>query len=195
MSTRIARRVSAAAAVLAVGLALRTAAGLAAQPTYFPDDPIAVDPEKQDASAVAKQDISDPYDFVENTFFKPGDRTAKRAVNINTIDEVPDSSWFTNRAGALPLTAEDVRRGPDTSSGPAPGPWRIISGKSDGITPGFTILDTANVMWFIKFDPESNPEMATGAEMVSTKLFWALGYHVPENHLANLRRDNLVVAE
>ena len=50
-------------------------------------------------------------------------------------------------------------------------------------------------MWFIKFDPESNPEMATGAEMVATKLFWALGFHVPENHLAVLRRDNLVVGD
>jgi hypothetical protein len=35
--------------------------------------------------------------------------------------------------------------------------------------------------------------MATGAEMVSTKLFWTLGFHVPENHLATLRRDQLLI--
>jgi hypothetical protein len=140
-------------------------------------------------------DISDPWDFLENTFLSPGDQTPQRAVNVNTIDEVPDSSWFTNRAGARRLTADEVRRGPDTGNGPAPGPWTVVSGKSDGITPGFTIRDTAGITWFIKFDPPSNPEMATGAEMVSTKLFWALGYHVPENHLAVLREDNLRIAD
>jgi hypothetical protein len=107
---------------------------------------------------------------------------------------VPDSSWFTNRAGSRRLTVDEVRRGPNTTNGPAPGTWTVVSGKSDGITPGFTIQDTAGVTWFIKFDPDSNPEMATGAEMVSTKLFWALGFHVPENHLAVLRRENLDIA-
>jgi hypothetical protein len=188
------RRLLLAAAIVAVVTAV--AAGTnAAQPVYFPDDPIAVDPETQDAGNVREWALSDPFDFVENTFLKPGDRTPRRALNINTIDEVPDSSWFTNRAGTRPLSAEEVGRGPDTTTGPAPGKWTVVSGKSDGITPGFTIRDAAGIIWFIKFDPESNPEMATGAEMVATKLFWALGFHVPENHLAVLRRDNLVVAE
>jgi hypothetical protein len=179
----------------ALGLAACVGLGTAGaqSPAYYPDDPIATDPETQDASKVQEWDISDPYDFVENTFFKRGDHTPRRAVNINTIDEVPDSSWFTNRVGARALSADEVRRGPDATNGPAPGPWTIISGKSDGITPGFTIRDTAGLVWFIKFDPPSNPEMATGAEMVSTKLFWALGFHVPENHLATLRHDNLVI--
>jgi hypothetical protein len=37
--------------------------------------------------------------------------------------------------------------------------------------------------------------MATGAEVISTKLFWALGYHVPENYLATLDPAQLVVGE
>lgn len=182
------------AATFALALAASAAAGRAAQPTYFPDDPIAVDPETQDARQVREWDLSDLYDFVEHSFLGPGDKAPIRAVNVNTIDEVPDSSWFTNRAGTRPLTADEVRRGPDTTQGPAPGKWTVVSGKSDGITPGFTIRDTAGITWFIKFDPDSNPEMATGAEMVSTKLFWALGFHVPENHLAVLRRENLEIA-
>jgi hypothetical protein len=185
-------RLALVAALVLPGLVAGDGAGAQA-PTYFPDDPIALDPETQDASKVKSWDISDPYDFFENTFLKPGDRTPRRAVNVNTADEVPDSSWFTNRAAVRALSADEVRRGPDTSSGPAAGPWTVISGKSDGITPGFTIRDSAGAIWFIKFDPPSNPEMATGAEMVSTKLFWALGFHVPENHLASLRRDNLEI--
>jgi hypothetical protein len=179
-----------ACAAAALWLAAGAGAPRAAHPAFFPDDPIAVDPESEDASAVRPWEVSDPYDFLENTFLKPGDRSPRRALNVNTIDEVPDSSWFTNRG---PLDAATVARGPDTSDGPAPGPWTIVSGKSDGITPGFTIRDAEGTTWFIKFDPPQHPEMATGAEIVSTKLFWALGYHVPENHLATLRRDHLVI--
>ena len=167
--------------------------GRAAAPVYYPDDPLAADPDTRDAAAVRERDISDPYDFLENTFFKPGDHANQRAVNVNTIDEVPDSSWFTNRIDVSPLSAADIGRGPNVSGPPAPGPWTVVSGKSDGITPGFTVRDQAGVVWFIKFDPVSNPEMATGAEMIATKLFWALGYHVPENYLAILDADNLVV--
>lgn len=183
------------AALLAALLAASCYAAItgAQVPVYFPDDPLQVDPETQDASRVQPRDLSDPYDFIENTFFTPGDHTPTRAVNVNTIDEVPDSSWFTDRAGRRPLTPDEVRRGPDTTTGPVEGAWTVISGKSDGITPGFTIRDLKGVTWFIKFDPLSNPEMATGAEMVGTKLFWALGFHVPENHLAVLRRDNLLI--
>ena len=159
-------------------------------PTYFPDDPIAVDPETRSATAIAPREISDPFDFVENTFLKPADTTNQRAVNVNTIDEVPDSSWFTNRTA---LTVDDYVRGPNTSGGPAPGAWTVVSGKSDGITPGFTVRDTAGTTWFVKFDPPSNPEMATGAEIIATKLFWAAGYHVPENYLAILDPATLAV--
>ena len=37
--------------------------------------------------------------------------------------------------------------------------------------------------------------MATGTEVVVTKLFWALGYYVPEVHLAVLQSEHLTIAE
>ncbi len=180
------------APIAALWLAIAAGPG-ASTPAYYPDDPIHQDPESRDAAAVGPRDISDPYDFVENTFLKRGDHTNRRAMNVNTIDEVPDSSWFTNRIGHHVVSVDDIARGPNESGPPAPGKWTVVSGKSDGITPGFTIRDSADVLWFIKFDPPSNPEMATGAEMISTKLFWALGYHVPENYLALLDPANLEI--
>ncbi len=190
MTTRLVPALIAALLVTAL-----TASGRGTAPAYYPDDPLPVDQETRDAASVLERAISDPYDFVENTFLKPGDHTNQRAVNVNTADEVPDSSWFTNRIAASRLTADDVARGPNLSGPPAPGPWTVVSGKSDGITPGFTVRDTANALWFIKFDPPTNPEMGTGAEMISTKLFWALGYHVPENYLAVLDPASLVVTD
>ena len=83
-------------------------------------------------------------------------------------DEVPDSSWFTNRIGVRGRCPSRTRsaRAPTRPAGRPRARGRSISGKSDGITPGFTIRDSAGIIWFIKFDPPSNPEMATGAEMV-----------------------------
>jgi hypothetical protein len=164
-----------------------------ASPVFFPDDPVQRVPESQDASGVKEFEHSLAYDILINTFARPGDPALDTpAANVNTIDEVPDSSWFTNR---IALTVEDVTRGPDITDGPAPGPWTITRSKSEGYTPGFTIRDTKNVVWFLKFDPPGYLELASGAEVVSTKLYHAAGYFVPENRIAIFHRDRLVVGE
>jgi hypothetical protein len=45
----------------------------------------------------------------------------------------------------------------------------------------------------MKFDPPDFPEMASGADVVSSKLFWAAGYNVPDNTVAYFRRSDLTV--
>ena len=177
----------------AVGLASFAVSGQGRK--FYSDDPIARVEDTRDASNVQPKSINLIYDETINMFGNPGDPDMnRRAMSINTIDEVPDSSWFTNRIiGRTPMSVDDVARGPDTGKGPAPGKWTLASGKSDGITPGFTILDSAGDRWFIKFDPPKWREMASGAEVAVTKLFHALGYNVPENHIAKLTRDNLVI--
>jgi hypothetical protein len=187
MSTR--NLILAAAIVCTFALGGAGAAGL----KFFADDPITRDPESEDSSRVQPVEISQQFDFVENSFLNAGDRTVMRAVNVNTVDEVPDSSWFTNRAGTPRWSPAEAAKGPDTGTGPAAGPWTIVAAKSEGITPGLTIRDSAGDVYFIKFDPPSNPEMASGAEIVSTKLFHAFGYNVPENYLATLQPGSLVI--
>ena len=181
------------AAALAGGLTLADS-GRAATPKFFDDDPIARDPETQDASRVQSIKSSEGFDFIENSFLKAGDDTTTRAMNVNTIDEVPDSSWFTNRAGTPGWTPEDAPKGPDSGNGPAPGPWTVIEPKTEGVTPGMTIRDSAGVVYFVKFDPPSNPEMASGAEIVSTKFFHAFGYNVPENYVVMVDRESIAIA-
>src|SRR5688572_2589618 len=167
------------------------------RPTFYNDDPVARVVDTQDASKVQPKSVNLVYDESRNLFGNPGDPNMnRRAMSINTIDEVPDSNWFTNRIiGTRPMTVEEVAKGPDTATGPAPGKWTITSGKSDVVTPGFTILDAKGDRWFIKFDPPKWREMATGAEVAVTKLFHALGYYVPENQIASLRRENLAIGE
>ena len=189
-------RAAAGLACLAAVL-LTVPPGRAAAPRFYSDDPIWVDPESQDASKTQSVKVSDQYDLVENSFLGAGERLDRRAANVNTVDEVPDSSWFTNRVGPRqkgPIDMKALTTGPDTGSGPAPGPWTIIARKGEGVTPGFTIRDSAGEIYWIKFDPSEFAEMASGAEVISTKFFHAFGYHVAENYLATLSLDNLTIA-
>jgi hypothetical protein len=176
------------------GSALLWAERNAAAPKFFEDDPIARAVDTQDASKAQPRRISLTYDAVINLFGRPGLQAVERAGNVNTIGEVPDSSWFTNRAGARPLSPAEVERGPNDDAGPAPGKW-MVSQKSDGVSPGFTITDERGRRFFVKFDPPGLPELATGAEAVVTRLFHALGYNVPQVLIGTLRRDNLAITK
>ena len=166
-----------------------------ASPKFFPDDPVWIERDTQDASSIMPLEVDLFVDLTSNLVAGAKVAPAVRAGNLNTIDEVPDSSWFTNRVGHRPMSVEEVAKGPNTSDGPAPGLWTVTSSKSDGVTPGFTVKDVAGQRWFLKFDPPGHRGMATGTEVAVTKLLWALGYNVPENHIAYVRRDQLVIGD
>ena len=141
---------------------------------------------------IAKHKLNDQYDFLIHTFGKPGDRTQQPALNINTLGEVPDSSWFQNRHGRDRMSIEDLVRGPNTGSGPSmDGPWSVIGAKTKASLRASASATHAVMFYFIKFDPPQNPEMATAAEVISTKFFHAMGYNVPENYLTFFTRQQL----
>jgi hypothetical protein len=173
-----------------------TSAMSGATPRFYYDDPIAREPESQDASKAEPRDIPILFDFVSNLFGRPGDPAGNvRARNINTIDEVPDSSWFTNRILARQVSIEEVARGPLSGTGPAPGTWTIVAPKRAGAAPGFVMRDAKNEMWFVSFDALGYPEAATGAILVANKIFWTLGYWQVENYLATIRPGDIQIAE
>lgn len=188
------RTIAAAATAVAIASTLSTF-GSAAAPRFFADDPVWVEHDTQNAAGIKPLEVDLVTDLASNLILGSKPREFVRARNVNSVDEVPDSSWYTNRVGQLPLTPADVSRGPDRTSGPAHGPWTITSSKSDGVTPGFTIKDANGQRWFLKFDPRGYRGMSTGTEVAVTKLMWALGYNVPENHIAYLRREQLVVGD
>ncbi len=162
---------------------------------FYSDDPLSREPDTADASNVTERDIGLSYDLVENLFGTPGDTRKIRALNVNTIDEVPDSSWFTNRIGARPLSIEDAVRGPVTGPGPAPGPMTVTRAKPSGVSAGFVVRDSAGVTWFVQFDAPGHDEAASGAAMVANKIFHALGYWQSENQIAELRPEQLTIGE
>ncbi|MEM6731573.1 MAG: hypothetical protein AAF658_08445, partial [Myxococcota bacterium] len=108
------------------------------------------------------------------------------SLDVNAFGEVPESSWFVPRIGRTELSPADVFRGTQEHPPPAPGPLVVISGKTEGSTPGFVVRDSANVVWFVKFDPPAYPALATGAEMIASRALAAAGWNVPETHLVEL---------
>lgn len=163
---------------------------------FYPDDPLWTVPKPRNAEKVSKRKLNDYYDFFLNTFGRPGNRHPPgepvRSLSANTLGEIPDSEWYTNRHAKKRMSLEELARGPNTGTGPSEsGDWTIISAKNQGITPGFLIKDATGARFFIKFDPLENPEMATAADVIGAKLFYALGYHVPQNYIVHFPRSRL----
>jgi len=170
-----------AAAVWALGGTVTTTS-----PHFYRDDPIVREPETQDASPAARSDMGDLYEMVINLMDHPGYKpSGVRARDVNTIDEVPDSSWFTNRVGTRTVTIDELVRGPNVGAPPDPSKWTVFRQKISGVHPGLTAKDANGDTWFLEFDPEYYPEAATGAVVMATKFFWALGYNQVESFITS----------
>jgi hypothetical protein len=179
----LARRV-AVLVVASSALAIFATSAAMQGPRFYPDDPIAREPESQDASKTAPYDESQMYELFFNLFVNSGlQASGLRAMNINTIDEVADSSWFTNRIGTRPITTAELTRGANVGAPPDPSKWVLTREKTSGAHPGFTAVDAKGETWFLEFDPVPYPEGATAAVAIATKIFWALGYNQVESFL------------
>jgi hypothetical protein len=166
------------------------------RPRFYPDDPLWIDDDTSlDASKAAPLEETNSYDFLSNTFAELGDRRDVRALNVNTLDELPDSSWFTNRIGRRDMSVAEVVRGPDRSAAISLDGWVVAGGKGTGVQPGFRMTDPQGQLYQVEVDPMSNPEMATGAEIIGTAFYHAFGYHVVDVYLAELDADRIVIAD
>ncbi len=105
----------------------------------------------------------------------------RQADNVNALDEVPNSSWYTNRHFLRRMTLEELAEGPGLARPDDSGPWEIVAGKFEGGTAGFTIKDASGEYFLLKFDSEGNNEMGSAAEVIATKVLHAAGYNVPRN--------------
>jgi hypothetical protein len=175
------------------------AAACATAQKFYPDDPLLKNPKPLPVGKIAHHGINEYYDFFQETLFDPV-KQEKKSHNptpseaVNTLGEVPDSSWFTNRIGSRAMPPAELVRGPGDSHAPSmSAPWIVVSGKNEGITPGLVIRDAAGRKYFLKFDPKSNPEMASAADVIGCKFFYALGYNTPENYIVTFTRRQLAL--
>lgn len=125
---------------------------------------------------------------------------ADEADNVNVMDEPPHSSWYTRRHYYRRMSPADLARGPNTqdttgaAAGPDPsGTWTVTSGKFEGASRGFVVEDARGDTYLLKLDGIDYPELASSAEVISTKIFYAAGYFVPQNTIAYLDPENLTI--
>jgi hypothetical protein len=120
-------------------------------------------------------------------------RDEEPAHNANSLEEVPDSTWFHNRIGVRRVSPDEAARGFYAGGPPRP-PFRVVSGKVGGGNPGFVMKDASQRRFIVKFDTPRNPEQQTSAGIIVNRVFWAAGYNVPSDHVFTFQRDQLSIA-
>jgi hypothetical protein len=191
--------------ITAIGVALATGQQASAEDhgrKFYADDPLRREPAPRPVSSITTRSVDHIYDFLTGSYVTPRreGKVAKHApqpaLDVNTVGEVPDSAWYTNRHASQRMSIADLQRGPGSSTPPDPNrAWRITSAKSDGITPGFVIEDGRKNRYVLKFDPPLYPELCSAADVIGSKIFYALGYSTPENYIVYFRREQLEVTE
>ncbi|MFB3855098.1 MAG: hypothetical protein ACE148_14920 [Vicinamibacterales bacterium] len=168
-------------------------------PRFFDDDPVWKDDDTVfDASGAKPIDLSESYDFIENTFRPRKNGDPGPSSNVNTVDEVPDSSWFTNRIGRRPMSVAEIVRGPDRVERLDIDEWVVVGTKGPaGFQPGFRAVDPRNPdQWYqLEVDPRGHAELATGAEIIGTAIYHAIGYNVVDTYLVNVDPSRVAIGE
>ncbi|MCW5977822.1 MAG: hypothetical protein KIT09_07075 [Bryobacteraceae bacterium] len=177
----------AAALILVVGRAPARAQ------KFYPDDPIQVIPDLAPVEDPRERRIDALFDFFYQSV-RAEPREPQPSLAVNTLGEVPDSSWFTNRHARRRLTRDELQRPPGPGHAPE-APLQVIGGKTEGITPGFQLRDAKGRIYFVKPDPWTNPEMASAADVVGARFFYALGYNTPENYVLRARLEDLAIGK
>jgi hypothetical protein len=135
------------------------------------------------------------WDGAEQSVFRPLSEVwtlelDSEAINVNSFDEVPNSSWYTNRLSRWAMSPSEVARGACLSEVPE-GPFVISAGKPDGASPGFFVRDERGVTHLMKVDGTLQPERASAADAIVAAIYWAAGYYVPCNRVIVISRDEL----
>jgi len=171
-------------------------------PRYTLANPLWSDPDRNHVTQVPETYYSGLYaDAVNQTFLRPLSDALSVSVgtpskNVNTMDEVPDSSWFVNRIGLRPISPERAAIG--SCTGPMldthTGPWLITSAKTEGVTPGLFIKSSDGQPYLLKFDGWNGPERASAADTIGSRIYWTAGYYAPCNVVVSFERAQLQIA-
>jgi hypothetical protein len=123
------------------------------------------------------------------------DKRHLRAQAVNALDEVPDSTWFTNRIGVRNVSPEEILDPPGSVGSPEKyRPWTVESTKVGGLSIGFIIKDTRGEKFLLKFDRRGLPEAETGTQLIIGRLLWALGYNVTDDYICYIKKSDLKLA-
>ncbi len=184
-------------ALLGLACGLGCARGVA---PYPPEAPLWRDPDRQPFAAQLEPAFSPKrWDAVDKSLLRPVSeffamRPEGESINVNAFDEVPDSSWFENRA-LRGLTPEAAALGPcpDVALS-AEGPWLIKSAKPDGADPGFVIKAPDGSRYLVKLDEPVQSVRTSAADVVGSRIYHAAGFDTPCNTIVVFEPSILHIA-
>lgn len=194
-------------------LAVMVMQGCSTTKPYAERDIKTFDPDTAKIDRPEEQPQYQYWDRIDNTIFhqleKPLDlnRTVRyvgrklgvsdkrQADNVNKLDEVPESSWYTRRHYYNEMSPEELAVGPNTVAPDTAGQWTIFRAKLEGANSGFFIKDENENRYLIKFDGYDYPELTTAAEVIGTKFFYAAGYTVPESVITYFDPEKVTIQE
>ena len=154
------------------------------------DVPCRVDDDKPKSVVCAPDEYESMFgwDVADKTLFRPVTRffamdVGFEAKNVNALDEVPDSSWFTNRIGVRQMTTDEISSGPCDGKTIEDAPhtdasWLVDKGKTNGANPGFRVNIEGVGKFLLKADEPDEGEKATGATSIAARIYHAAGWWV-----------------
>jgi hypothetical protein len=172
------------------------------EPARFPlSPPLWNDPDEVPFGPSPEEYVSSMvWDVGDQSIFYPLTRVfaidpAGESVNVNALDEVPDSSWFKNRIGLFGMSPAQTALGPCAPGSDAPTPWVVTGAKPNGANPGFIIEDASGQHHLVKFDGVVQGPRATAADVIVSKLYHAAGYTVPCNRIVHFQKADVSIRE
>ena len=174
---------------------------LAAQASrFYPDDPLTAEPRPLAVAEPQRRALSALLETVNSQLRKRGQRHPANGVleakGVNTLGEVMDGDWYVNRHATRRMTLAELQRGPGHERPPdMTAAWHVLVVKPFGVNPGLLVADARRDLYILRFDPIGSEGLATGAQMVASQFFFALGYHVAENYIVRFDRPRLMIDE
>jgi len=167
---------------------------------FYPDDPLTAEPRPLAVAEPQRRALSAMLETVNSNLRKRGQRHPANGVlesqGVNTLGEVMDGDWYVNRHATRRMTLAELQRGPGHDRPPdMTANWRVLVVKPFGVNPGLLVTDARRDLYILRFDPLGSEGLATGAQMVASQFFYALGYHVAENYIVRFDRPRLMIDE
>jgi hypothetical protein len=173
----------------------------ASQLRFATDAPIWFVEDHAPIEEPAARGLNRYHSFIDGYWLRPLDdllglHVARPAADINCVDEVPASSWFTPRRGSDSLAPQAVGRGPGIHPRlDAAGGLIVTGARVAGPEPYLVVRESTGRHCVLVIDDPAYPQMRTAATVIANRLLHACGYNVLESFIDEIDSGRLQVAE
>lgn len=161
-----------------IALFLTSSAAGCAPRLHYINTPAVTEAKDDKASPVpAKTAVKKP------ALYYQGAKAKGRSLDVNTLDQIPASAWFTPRLGNRDIKPEEWVKGPEEKGNPQP-PLTVV--KTNESLPGFIVKDSRGILYLIQLERPDSPAAENTSSFVVSRLLWAFGYNIFENQIVPL---------